>query len=362
MTSQSPPGGPVRASRAARGARRRNVRIGLIAAAVIVVVIAGGWFALSHSGDACCPTPAPTDRAGQGPTHLLTFSVTGGSGPDMAVIGAGAGSSAAIPIPPELTLVVPGQGETLASGVARLPGRSQQVALSNLVGAWTQELAVMDLDGFAGVVDRMGGLTVDLPDVVVTSTGVLGPGLTKLDGRKAIGLLSAKSPDDGSRWSAVLSAFLADPPALTRGDLTAGSPVDGIDQVLDAARSAPVVAMPTEDVAGLATIAAQPGLDRLMASTFDTPAPIPAIVLNGNGTAGLGERVGRRIIPAGFRIALSRNAESPVPATEVIANGMDATVAARRARKALGVGHVTISQVASGIGDITIVVGKDFTA
>jgi hypothetical protein len=62
-------------------------------------------------------------------------------------------------------------------------------------------------------------------------------------------------------------------------------------------------------------------------------------------------------------VTLSQNAQTFDQATtEVIANGNEYLGAARRAWKALGVGQVQASQVPSGIGDITIVVGKDFTA
>jgi hypothetical protein len=92
-------------------------------------------------------------------------------------------------------------------------------------------------------------------------------------------------------------------------------------------------------------------------------APIPIIVQNGAGTPGLGELVARALIPRGFRVALSQNADSFDHATtELIAIRNANIPAARRARAALGVGHVTVTQVPSGIGDVVIVVGKDFTA
>jgi hypothetical protein len=60
---------------------------------------------------------------------------------------------------------------------------------------------------------------------------------------------------------------------------------------------------------------------------------------------------------------LSQNAATfGLATTDVIANGDENLAAAKAARKALGVGRVGVSQVPSGLGDITIVVGKDFTA
>jgi hypothetical protein len=48
--------------------------------------------------------------------------------------------------------------------------------------------------------------------------------------------------------------------------------------------------------------------------------------------------------------------------TQIVALGEDNLRDARRVRKALGVGRIAVSQVASGIGDVQIIVGKDFTA
>jgi hypothetical protein len=47
--------------------------------------------------------------------------------------------------------------------------------------------------------------------------------------------------------------------------------------------------------------------------------------------------------------------------TEITANGAKNVGVARRLRKVLGVGRVTFSRVPSDVGDITVVVGKDFT-
>lgn len=356
----SPANDPIQGSRASRVARRRRARV-IAAAAAIVVVVGGLWF-LTHRHDDGADASGPASTTTDTRSHLMTFSVTGGSAPDMAVIGAYRGTAAALPIPPDMTVTVPGQGEASSNDVALLPGPSQQVALSNEVGAWTRDVAVLSVQRLGAVVERAGGLSVNLPEVVPTSAGVLGPGLTTLSGRQLIALLTTRNPDDGSRWRAVLTALLAKPPVFEAGDLSAVSTVAGVNELLAQARGARLISIPTQDVAGLATVASREALDHLMGVTFGTPTPIPAIVQNGNGTAGVGETVGRRIIPAGFRITLSQNAKSDVPTTSIIANGPGNGDVAQQARQALGIGHVSTFPVASGIGDITIVVGKDFTA
>ena len=63
----------------------------------------------------------------------------------------------------------------------------------------------------------------------------------------------------------------------------------------------------------------------------------------------------------GSLLVVSSNADSFNHATtEVIASGRANEQAAARARAALGVGSVEVSQVPSGLADVTIIVGKDF--
>jgi hypothetical protein len=75
----------------------------------------------------------------------------------------------------------------------------------------------------------------------------------------------------------------------------------------------------------------------------------------------VGEDVGADLIPAGFRIVLSENADTfDHQTTQIIAAGSENEPAAQDARDALGLGKVIVSQVASGLADVTIVVGKDY--
>ncbi len=354
---------PVRGSRAARGARRRHRRLAIGAA--VVAAALGLWYLSSRDGGSGEAGPSPSGTATQRPQEprMLALSVTGAPHPLMAVIGAGPpGPGAALPIPMDLNAVVPGSGEMDAVDIARLPGASMQVALSNIVGAWNEAYAVMPLKGLAAAIDREGGLTVDLPRTVSTNAGVLGPGEVVLSGAQVRALLA--SPDDASlHWDLVLGALLETPPTVESSDMSASNGAELVTEVWAGAAGGRVESFPVQIVAGTVPIAQQPQLDELVGATFGTPTPIPVIVQNGNGTPGVGEQVARAVIPAGFRVVLSQNAGSfGLPSTDVIANGPENIAAARQARKALGVGRVGVSQVPSGIGDVLIVVGEDFTA
>jgi hypothetical protein len=363
------PGGPLRASRAARGARRRHSRTALVALVIAVVVAGGGWWVFGRSGDACCPvrgsSPSGSVPGPSGSAHLLVLNISGGPSPYLAVIGTGPGGTrpAAIPIPAGLIVSVPGQGETPALGVAALPGPSIQVAISNVVGTWVQDYAVLDIAEVQALVDRTGSITVDLPEPESTTTGLIGPGNVKVTGAQLGALLTMEGGNPEGRWQAVLSGLLAAGPTLRRADLTSVSSLAGVQEVLSATVAAEVLPMPIETAQGAAAIARQPEFDALLSSTWGTKPPTPVIVQNGSGAPGVGEAVARLIIPAGFRIVISQNAQSfDVVRTDIIANGLSNVSLARRVRKAMKVGLVQASRVPSGIGDITIVVGKDFTA
>jgi LytR cell envelope-related transcriptional attenuator len=296
---------------------------------------------------------------------LMSLDVIGGAAPYLAVIGTDASGSrpAAIPIPHDLTLVIPGQGETPATDVAGLPGPSVQVALSNELGVWTQSYAIMTVAQLGAVASRMGGLPVDLPSAVKTSGGVVGPGTVTLSGRQIQALLEARGGDPDDRWDAVLTALMATPPTLQRSDLKEVSSLSAVQRTLTASVAGEVLPIVVQTVAGTTYIPKQPDFDHLVQSTWRTRQPIPTIVQNGNGKADVAEAVARSIIPAGFRVVLSQNAQAfDVPTTSVIANGAAHANQARRAQKALGLGQVQLSPLASGVADVTIVVGKDFTA
>jgi NAD(P)-dependent dehydrogenase (short-subunit alcohol dehydrogenase family) len=88
---------------------------------------------------------------------------------------------------------------------------------------------------------------------------------------------------------------------------------------------------------------------------------VPVIVLNGNGVPGIGEAVAEKLLPGGFRVAVSQNASDfDHSETLIVVGSPDDVALAERVRDLLGVGSVSVS-VGSGIAPVTVVIGKDFT-
>jgi hypothetical protein len=184
-----------------------------------------------------------------------------------------------------------------------------------------------------------------------------------MTGDQVAAYLGAENRNTFTRWEIVLTGLLAAPPTFVATDLTETDDLAGVQTTLDAAKGAQMETLPVVEAAATLRVPDYAALDALMRKRFRTRTPVPAIVQNGVGIAAIGERVGRLIIPRGFRVTLSQNAVSfDQKVTAIEALGESHLPEARRIRAALGVGRIRVSQVASGIGDVQIVVGKDFTA
>jgi hypothetical protein len=173
-------------------------------------------------------------------------------------------------------------------------------------------------------------------------------------------LLSAEAEDTHLRWQAVLTALLAEPELL--GVPSEATDPDAVQTIALGARGATPIMAPTELIAATLTVPAQPRFDRTVGQLFGTETPVAVEVLNGSGEPGQGSDVGFAIVPLGYRVILSGNApDFDVRRTEVVANGVEAQPDAQAIRDALGTGSVRVSQVASGIADVTVVTGADLS-
>jgi hypothetical protein len=353
---------PSRVERASAGRRTRAVVWGVVAA---LAVAAAGWYIVGRGDDPpAAADDAGTDQPAPPASTLLALQVDGAPAPMLAVVGVpGDGEPFLMPLSTELTVTMPGQGETSMSGVAALPGDSMRVALSNMSGVWIEHFAVLTLRDIAAAVDAAGGLSVNLPASYPTTADVLGPGELTMTGSQAKAFLAGATDDAGVRWEILLSAILAEPIPLVVTPSVEADDGEAVNETLAAARGAEVLTMPTERVTATIVLPIYPSLDELLSDRLDTPVPVSTIVQNGSGEPGVGEAVAEQIIPVGYRVVLSQNAQTfDLIHTDVFANGPEHEGEARAVKAALGIGRVRVAAVPSNVGDILIVVGKDFTA
>jgi hypothetical protein len=360
VTGVSPP------SRTNRNERRQRARRAEAIVTVMIVLVAG-VYAWTRAGVATVAARTPsgphpsTVRVTRHAAELAVLSITGGSGPMILVVGRADGP-VAISFPQRLTQVVPGMGEAGMESFAQLDGATVRVGVSNTLGVWVRHFAVASAQSIAQAVQKAGGLTMDLGRGFTAHGTTIGPGVVTLTGPEVTAYLTGPQGTAASRWGAFTAALLTEHLQLTPAALVDTDDAAAASRLLAAAHGARPTALPVTSVGGLVQAPDLSAIDTLARTSLGSRVvPVPVLVQNGNGVPGVGAYVATRLIPAGFRVVLSTNAQSfSVQRTAIMALGSEWAGVAKRARRALGVGAVTVSSVPSGVGDVKIIVGKDF--
>jgi len=157
-------------SRASRDPGRESHRRMFVVSGAVLALLAlfvGGYLVSRARGSEASPGPSPSASATGPvqPTMLLQIRNPEGVAVDNALLSVGGSVQLAnmITIPPD-TIVDPPTGAPLPFGqVARLPGASTSAnALSDAIGVNVDSTFSMDSLAFSGLVDAVGGVTVDV--------------------------------------------------------------------------------------------------------------------------------------------------------------------------------------------------------
>jgi hypothetical protein len=260
----------------------------------------------------------------------------------------GFGTSGALVVPPAALLVIPGQGESSVRDALELPSGQPATAVGNLLGVWIEDHATIEADHLAAIADEVGGVRI---------------GGDLVDGRGVEGMFEASAAGDVAGVQIVMEALLSADVAWSSTDLADADRPGAVIGMLEAASGAEVVRLVAEEVASGVLRATPEQVSAALVEAFGGPAEeaVPVIVLNGNGVPGIGEAAAERLLPGGFRVAVSQNASDfDHPETLIVVGSPDDVGLAERVRDLLGVGSVSVS-VGSGIAPVTVVIGKDFT-
>ncbi len=265
----------------------------------------------------------------------------------IAVFAKGGKPSVALAVPAEVTINIPGQNlGTLADAAASNDPDLLAVALENLLGAPVDEIQLAPLVSITQVAEALGGLEV---------RG------SRMSGTEVFDYLSevptAAAVDQAFlRWQDVLEAVVQAAP-VSPGTLP--EPLgSSLTEEPSSFRELPVV-----DIGGGLLRPDRDALADLVAEHF-IPAATDAVrlvVLNGVGTPGIGEEVAKILVPQGFRLVSSGNANTfRLEVTQIIASSRRDLEAAERARTLLEAGEVLLGNQPTGLADVTVVVGRDF--
>lgn len=281
------------------------------------------------------------------PARLALLVVATDAGPLTAVIGSGGSlPPAALVLPAATAVVIPGQGDATVGEATGLDGPTAATAVANLLGVWVGHHAVLDGADLAGLIDRTGGVS--------------------LGGRSFTGAQALRQAAEGGdgAFAAVLGAVL-EAVAWVPTDLPGSDSPTAVAGLLNGARGARVEVLPTEDL-GAGVLRADPAVVRAAVTSlwgFPDREVVPVVVLNGSGVPGVGGLVAERLIPEGFRVVVSENAASfDHDVTAIVVADEGGRELAERVRDSLGVGEVQVGGPASGLADVTVVVGRDLQA
>ena len=287
--------------------------------------------------------PVPPEASG-----LTLVVVNTEQGPLAAVVGnTGFGEPGMLVLPLEAVVTVPGQGEETVGEALQLPPRQAATAVSNLLGFWIDHTAEVGHLRLAALVDRAGGIEVG--------------GATRT-GAEVDELLAEPGSGRATALQVVLEGLSSSGIEWTAEDLLESSDPGAVVRLLNSAAGSPVFLLPADEVASGVFQSSPEVVSAALVQAFGGPAQeaVPVIVLNGNGVPGIGELVAEKILPGGFRIAVSENASTfDHDETLVVVGSSNDVDLAERVRDLLGVGSVSVS-VGSGIAPVTVVVGKDF--
>ncbi len=313
---------------------------------VLVAALAtAGTGALLVARERARSAPAPAAPTASG---LALVVVRTERGPLPAVVGStGSGTGGALVIPPSALVVVPGQGESTVGEALDLPPRQAATAVSNLLGVWIDEQATIDADRIAQVTDESGGILI---------------GGDTATGQEVADMLVEPDAGGVAAFQIVLEALLSSDVEWASADFVAAEHPGSVVRALTTAAGSEVATLQVDEVASGIFRASPEQVTDALVEAFGGPAEeaVPVIVLNGNGVPGIGEAVAERLLPGGFRVAVSQNASDfDHPETLIVVGSPDDVALAERVRDLLGVGSVYVS-VGSGIAPVTIVVGKDF--
>lgn len=290
---------------------------------------------------------APSPRAPEA-SALALVVVRTDRGPLPAVVGStGFGTNGALVIPPSALVVVPGQGESTVDEALGLRSRQAATAVSNLLGVWIDGQATIDSARLVELADGAEGMVI---------------GGDAATGQDVANLLERSDAGGVAALQVVLEALLSSDVDWSSLDFADAEHPGSVVRALSAAAGSEVTTLRVDEVASGIFRADPEQVSDALVEAFGGPAEeaVPVIVLNGNGIPGIGEAVAERLLPGGFRVAVSQNASDfDHPETLIVVGSPDDVAVAERVRDLLGVGSVSVS-VGSGIAPVTVVVGKDF--
>jgi LytR cell envelope-related transcriptional attenuator/LytR_cpsA_psr family len=312
--------------------------------------------------------PQPVPPGPPPVSSLIAWSLNLDDRAFVAVIAIPPGRAAvALAVPGDTLIDLPSGSPTTVGAATTTPG----VLLASMQAIFDQRIphyvvsSGLDLQN---LIDRVGGIRVLVEQAIAWQGQTLGPGETILTGGAALEYLESADPLDATgRWEEVLAGVLGAVGAPNLAVAPLGTTDDPVlvPSLLSLAKGAAVLELPTAVIEGSGGRRVDSkALKALRFSRFPGIGGrlVRVVVLNGNGQPGVGAEIATLLAPSGYRVVSSQNTETfDSEETQVIASTTEFLEAASQVLGLIGVGKVYVGPQPTGIADITIVVGKDYS-
>ncbi|TAK68897.1 MAG: LytR family transcriptional regulator [Actinomycetota bacterium] len=394
--------------------RRRRNRRHLTVTAVLAAVLVGAVLVVVWTlgrpetpGAAPAPTPTPSSTwFDQQRTLLVQVRDDDGltTGTVLLAVGGGPGSVVQLTLPPNLTVDVAGAGTVTLANAARLPDTLASVdAVSDLLGVRVDGGLALDRLAFAGLVDAIGGVTMDVATGLTRTTPdgkttlLVPAGRQTLSGVAAADYVTTLGPGEGqaaltARFVAVLDEVIRrlpeDPPRLRAVLTSLGAlsrttiPTDDLTAMLLELRSRLLAGAPkTDELPTTSLDIAIPPTSRIRArdaaaltrdlfpealrDASDGTTRVRVLVQNGVGTPGLGGLARDRLYEGGLTYVNGGNADSFGHTDTVVVVAADDPQGPKNAAAVVAAldvppSAVRVSEQTQRIADVVVVLGSDF--
>jgi len=380
--------------------RRKRGLVGVAALTVIGLLVAAGVIAFAtHQKKTAATGPARTQR-----TLLLQITGSTGSAVEAALLAHDPKkkTGAIVLLPSRVIAEVPGRGSAPFGDALALGGpRVAEEALADLMGVIVDGSWVLTRPAFAALVDRLGGVDVDVDtDILGAAAGgfrvvIVSAGHQHLAGTAAVAFATYLAGGEAElarlpRLQEVLDGIAA--AAKVKGVTAVTAAVKGLGTGARLSRSPADVAtllvgladddltedtLPVRDIdtGGPTAYGIDPtGLRTLVDAALADSVPASAratnnrvLVQNGVGRPGIGESVRRRLDKAGFLYRPGGNVPGFTfqhsPSVVLIKDGTQASIElGQKVARALGlpVSAVRTSTEGQSVADVIVIIGADY--
>jgi hypothetical protein len=281
-------------------------------------------------------------------------------------------------------------GEALAFGGPEL----LELATENLLGVRVDGTITVDRQGFIDAIAPLAPFEVLVEERLGTRDGdnivtKFQPGLYQMDAPTLNAYLEFRGEGESEVarlarrqkvWEAVFERARAIPDkglsftAVDGSHLRSNTPISSVDEMLSQLRFRDVAFTllpvdPKQSLEGVESFEPIQGeIQRVVTQRFPGAAVAPDVearlrigILNGNGGVGVSEEVAKRLIPHGYRVVYTENADRfDYAETQIIFYRTPDERVAREIRSTLGVGRLVLNHQMQDVVDILIVVGRDY--